>query len=122
MRWGVQLAAISILFVGLLVGSAVVLEAGLVRVGWVYVVVLAPMLPLLILPIVAVRYLRTTDELRRKIMSEGLAFGFVATIIALLGLGLLQLAGVANPSWAIVLVLHFGAGALGLVVAARRYV
>lgn len=62
-------------------------------------VALVPMIPALFLPIVIVRYLRTLDEMQRKIQLEGLGFAFGGTAILTFGYGFLENVGFPHLSF-----------------------
>lgn len=65
---------------------------------WRYVVALLPMIPGLFLAFGIVRIFAQIDEMERRILLEAVAFSFIFTLIFLLSVGLLGLAGVPQPS------------------------
>ena len=92
-----------VLYIGLLtvtVFLAPSLEAPL----WRYIVALLPMIPGLFIAVGLVRVIGKLDELERQILLEAAAFGFIFTLILLLSFVLLEIAGVAQPSTASIMI------------------
>lgn len=86
-----------ILYIGLL-AVAVNLVPEMASSPWRYVVALLPMIPGLFLAFGIVRTFAKIDEMERRILLEAVAFSFIFTLIFLLSVGLLGLAGVPQPS------------------------
>jgi hypothetical protein len=85
-----------ILYIGLLALAMTMVE-NFPQSPWRYAVALSPMLPGFFLAAGVVRMVIKLDELSRKVILESLAIGFAATMILLLGLGLLEAAGMESP-------------------------
>ena len=60
---------------------------------------LLPIVPVLGFPWVMLRYVRTRDELQRRMQLESVTFGFVASALATFTYGFLQKAGLPEVSW-----------------------
>lgn len=86
-----------ILYIGLL-AVAVSLVPEMQNTPWRYVVAVLPMVPGLFLAIGIIRLTTQIDEMERRILLEAVAFSFVLTLLLLLTIGLLGLAGVPQPS------------------------
>jgi hypothetical protein len=114
-------------FVAWMVGYAVVLVAvlTLADVGgqspWRYALAALPALPAAGVAWAVLRHVRRIDEYQRRILLEGLAFGFASAMLAAITLGLLAAAGLvlAAAPWII-----YGVGmvswAIASAVAGRR--
>ena len=81
-----------VLYIGLLAFSMSWLK-GHPGSAWRYGVALTPMLPGMWIAVGVVRAIQKLDELERRILLEGLAVAFLGTLILVLSLGFLQLAG-----------------------------
>lgn len=89
--------------------------------AWVYLMALVPVVPALIALFAYVGFLRTLDEMQRKIQFEAFSFGFGATALFTLTYGLLQEAGLPQTNWVTIpsfMVLFWWAG---YTLARRRY-
>ncbi len=86
-----------VLYLGLLYLSVTWLE-GNPDSPWRIPVALLPMLPGMVIAVGIVRAILQLDELQRKILLEGIAVSFASTLILVMSLGLLGMAGVAQPS------------------------
>ena len=60
---------------------------------WRFVIALAPMVPGIWIAIGVVRAIQQLDEMERLILLEGIAVSFMGTLILVLSLGFLQMAG-----------------------------
>lgn len=88
------------------------------------VIACAPILPFIAFLYQYIRYLRSTDELERRVQLEALAIAFPTTLVGLMLLGLLQLA-IPLPEhdwsyrhiWSFLPALYFGSVA----IAWRKY-
>lgn len=89
--------------------------------AWRFPLAIAPILPFVFGILVYVRYLRSVDELQRKIALEALAIAFGASAAITFGYGLLQVAGLPAVNWSFVWVVMGGCWILGGVYADRRY-
>jgi hypothetical protein len=79
------------------------------------------MIPLALVPLIVLRFVRRADELWRRIHLEALAFAFPAGLLVATGYGFMQLAGVAVANWIWVLPLFLTNWAIGLSLARVRY-
>jgi hypothetical protein len=61
---------------------------------WRFMVALLPMIPGVFIALGVVRAILRLDELERKILLEGMAISFTLTLILVLSMGLLGLAGI----------------------------
>jgi hypothetical protein len=61
--------------------------------AWRYGVALTPMLPGIWLAVGVVQAIQKLDELDRRILLEGMAMSFMGTLVLVLSLGFLQMAG-----------------------------
>jgi hypothetical protein len=66
--------------------------------GWRNLVALLPMIPGLFLVFGIVRAIQRLDELSRKIILDSVAVSFMATLILVISLGYLGLAGLVQPN------------------------
>lgn len=66
--------------------------------AWRYGVALLPMLPGVWMAVGVLRSIQELDELERLILLEGIAVSFMGTLILVLSLGLLQIAGMPPVS------------------------
>ena len=64
-----------------------------------YFIAVLPMLPTLGVPIAAVCYCRTLDELELRKQLESVTFGFMVTAIVTFTYGFLQYAGLPDVNW-----------------------
>jgi hypothetical protein len=60
---------------------------------WRYVVALSPMIPGVWIAVGVVRAIKKLDELERSVLLEGVAVSFVGTLILVMSLGFLEIAG-----------------------------
>jgi hypothetical protein len=81
-----------ILYIGFLAVSMNWLDANPDS-SWRYAVALTPMLPGIWIAIGTLRAIQKLDELERLVLLEGVAVSFMGTLILVLSLGFLQLAG-----------------------------
>jgi len=81
-----------ILYTGLLLFAANWLESN-PESTWRFVVALLPMIPGIAIAIGVMRAILQLDELERKVLLEGMAVSFVCTLILVLSMGLLGMAG-----------------------------
>ena len=81
-----------VLYIGLLAISIRWME-GHQDSAWRYAIALTPMLPGIWIAAGIVRAIQKLDELERRILLEGMAVSFMGTLMLVLSLGLLQLAG-----------------------------
>jgi hypothetical protein len=88
---------------------------------WKYVIALLPVLPVLWVPVAAVRLFREVDELQKQIQLEALAFGFISAAGLTFTYGFLQNAGLPELSWIWVFPVMDICWVVGLVAARRRY-
>ena len=63
---------------------------------WRFPVALLPMIPGVLIALGVVRAIMKLDELERKILLEGMAISFTCTLILVLSMGLLGMAGFAQ--------------------------
>jgi len=63
---------------------------------WRYVIVLLPMVPGVWLALGVVNAISKLDEMERRILLEAAGFAFAVTIVLMLGMGFLSLAGVPS--------------------------
>jgi hypothetical protein len=89
--------------------------------SWRLPAALSPLVAVLILAWIAIRRVARLDELRRKIVTEALAFAFIAMAISLLTYGFLDEAGLPalDPWW--VWLGMSGFWGLGWLLSWRRY-
>ena len=122
-RWGLPIAASLLIVVYFAVRA--LLESPSIRPPLRTLIALAP-LPFFVWFLLSFhRAVRALDELQQRIQLESLAFAFPTTLMILMTLGLLQVAGIAlSPAdWSyrhilqIAIVLYF----LGITFARRRY-
>ena len=66
---------------------------------WRYVVVLAPVVPLVFVAWAVIRLMRESDELQRRIGLEAMATAFAIGSLLTFGYGMLQIAGAPAVSW-----------------------
>ena len=121
-RYQVKLAAAVAAYVLLLVGAVVLLlgfpdAPGLLRGA----ISLAPMVPAVIMCMLAAKQIRAADELQARIQLEGLGFAFALTALATFSYGFLQTAGAPALSWFFVWPFMALMWILGVQVAKRRY-
>jgi hypothetical protein len=88
---------------------------------WRYPVALAPVVPCLGVVRAALRFLRGSDELVRRIQLEALAFAFAAGSLLTFSYGFLQLVGLPEASWLMVWPVYAGCWLVGSLLASRRY-
>ena len=87
----IEMAAWMALYVALLFGSIYALKGHSAMWHPLYVAIaLLPMLPLFGVLNLSMRKFRAADELQKKIIAEGIMFGFGVTAILTLSLGFLQ--------------------------------
>jgi hypothetical protein len=86
-----------------------------------YVIILAPVVPLLIALLVFMRWLRNVDEFERKLNFEAFGFSLATTGIITLTLGFLERAGFPDTPLMLVPMLMIFLWGLGLVIARKRY-
>jgi len=89
--------------------------------SWRYLVALLPVLPLLPIPWAALVFIRSMDELQRRIHLESFAFAFVATALTTFTYGLLQNVGLPDVNWMFVWPVLATFWVLGLLIARRKY-
>jgi hypothetical protein len=80
------------LYVGSLAFASYWMEA-FPQSSWRYIVALLPMAPGIFIALGVVRAILKLDELERKVLLEGMAISFALTLILVLSMGLLGLAG-----------------------------
>ena len=88
---------------------------------WKYGIAVLPMVPMLFVLVVVLRYFRGIDELQRKIQLEALAFAFTVTVGLTLSYGFLQNAGLPQLSCIWVGAAMGLLWAVGEALARRRY-
>jgi hypothetical protein len=88
---------------------------------WKYAIAVFPVLPVLWVPVAAVRFFREMDELQKQMHLEALAFGFVGAGVLSLTYGFLQNGGLPEVSWVWVWPVMCVCYVVGLVAAQRRY-
>ena len=81
-----------VLYIGTIVFSMIWLESNPGS-SWRYAVALTPMLPGIWIAIGVVRAIQKLDEMERLVLLEGIAVSFMGTLILVLSLGFLQIAG-----------------------------
>lgn len=86
-----------------------------------YALALLPIIPLLFVPLVILRFFRTIDELQQRIQLEALAFAFASSAVVTFALGLLQGEGLRRLKWIWVYPIMYVLWVIGLVIARRRY-
>lgn len=86
-----------------------------------YLVALLPMIPLALVPVIVLRFVRRMDELWRRIHLEALAFAFPVGVLIATSYGFLQLAGLPVANWIWVWPLFLASWGLGLSLARARY-
>ncbi len=86
-----------IVYAGFLLFSTTWLEAN-PESRWRIPVALLPMIPGIVIAFGMVRAILQLDEMQRKIMLEGTAISFAGTLILVLSLGLLSIAGIDPPN------------------------
>ena len=86
-----------------------------------WVVALAPNLLALAVVLVYLRFLRTADELVRRIQMEGLAFGFGVGAVLAMGYQLLERAGAPDLSFSDLAGVMMFAFVVGVARANRQY-
>jgi hypothetical protein len=89
--------------------------------GWRYVIILAPVLPLLAALLVFMRWLRQVDEFERKLNFEAFGFSMAVTMIITITLGFLERAGFPHIDLIWIPPLMIFLWGLGLTLARRRY-
>jgi len=89
--------------------------------AWRFPLAIAPILPFIYGIVGYVRYLRSVDELQRRIALEALAIAFGASAAITFGYGLLQIAGLPEINWSFVWAVMGGCWILGAIYADRRY-
>jgi predicted ferric reductase len=89
--------------------------------NWRYVIVLAPVVPLLIALGVFMRWLRQVDEFERRLNFEAFGFSLGITFIITLTLGFLERAGFPRLDLIWVPIMMIGLWGFGLAIARRRY-
>jgi hypothetical protein len=122
-RWGLPLSALVLILIYFAVRA--LLEGPAIRPPLRTVIALAPV-PFFVLFLFSFhRAVRQLDEMQQRVQLEALAIAFPTTLLILMTLGLLQVAGIAlSPAdWSyrhvlqIAIVLYF----LGVMFAQRRY-
>ncbi|MCQ4257851.1 hypothetical protein [Stutzerimonas stutzeri] len=119
-RFLVHLSLTMVLYLSVLVISTHLLanvQDGTLR----NVLALLPVLPLIALATVVIRYVRNLDELAQKVHLEGLAVGFVGTALITFSYGFLETAGFPRLSMFMVWSLMAPLWAAGSFFAWRRY-
>ncbi len=86
-----------------------------------YLVAIMPVFPALMVPVAVVNFVRSMDELQRRIQLEGLAFAFTLTAVLTMAYGFLENAGLPQLSWTLVWPLMGFLWAVGTYMARRRY-
>jgi hypothetical protein len=86
-----------------------------------YPLVLTPILPLLFVPLIVLRFFRAIDELQQRIHMEALAFAFAGSAVVTFAFGLLQGEGLPTLRWIWVYPIMCLLWGIGLLVARRRY-
>ncbi|MGO9864079.1 MAG: hypothetical protein ACLPLR_10755 [Terriglobales bacterium] len=86
-----------------------------------YPLALAPVVPLLFLPFVVLRFFRAMDELQQRIHLEALAFAFASSAVVTFAYGLLQGEGLRPLKWIWVYPIMCVLWVIGLFTARRRY-
>lgn len=104
-----------ILFVGLCALGAAWRRTHTAQEGLDAAISLLPILPGIFLALGVIQRLRALDELKRKIAYESVAVSFVLTLLLALSLGMLGLAGLAQPND--ILIALF----MGVVLALAKY-
>ena len=89
--------------------------------AWAFLAALLPLGPAAVFAWSYARLTRRSDELRRRIVQEALAFGFVAALFAALLGAALEAGGAPRFHWAWMAGALVLAAAVGLVRANRRY-
>jgi hypothetical protein len=122
-RYGLELVAWLALYGVLLIGSLAILDRNLV--AWMpgrAILGLSPMIAGFGVLNLMMRRYRAQDELQKKIMAEGIMFGFGATAILTFSYGFLQrTAGFPDVSYFYVWPVLAGSWGIGNALAFRRY-
>jgi hypothetical protein len=122
-RYNLELTLWFVLYAVLLVGSLTLLDRHVVE--WTparIVLGLSPMIAAFGILNLSMRKYRSQDELQKKIMSEGIVFGFGATAILTFSYGFLQrTAGFPDVSWFFVWPVLAATWVIGGWIARRRY-
>jgi uncharacterized membrane protein (DUF485 family) len=109
-----------VLYIGLLAFSINWLETNLES-SWRIPVSLLPMVPGVYIAFGVVRAILQIDELQRKILLEGIAISFSATLVLLMSLGLLGIAGVPQLNEVYIALFMVVMWLIGKLWATRRY-
>ena len=109
-----------VLYIGFL-ALAVARVPGMESSFWRYTLALLPMAPGLFLTLGILRAVASLDEMERRILLEAAAFGFILTLILLLSVGLLGLAGMEQPSPVIISAVMCFLLLIGKLLGNRRY-
>jgi hypothetical protein len=82
-----------VLYIGFLIFSMNWLDRHPNQSAWRYGIALTPMIPGIWIAIGIVRAIQKLDEMERLVLLEGIAASFMGTLLLVLSLGFLQLAG-----------------------------
>ena len=88
---------------------------------WKYIIVALLVFPALLFPAAQMRYFRAMDELQRKIMLEGTAFGFILAAMVTLAYGLMEPLGLRHLPLTQVWTVMWICWTVGVSVAYVRY-
>jgi hypothetical protein len=119
-RYIVELTGAMVVYAIALTASMLVLKRFPTAPGR-YLVALIPVLPMMAVPIVVLRFVRRADELWRQIHLEALAFAFPLGLLLTSAYGFLQIAGLPGANWTWIWPVFGACWALGLTVARARY-
>jgi hypothetical protein len=89
--------------------------------GWRYVIALLPMIPGVWLALGMVKAISKLDEMERRILMEAAGFAFTVTMVLMLGLGFLSLAGLPSLNGVYIAGIMALLWMIGKVLGNRRY-
>jgi len=89
--------------------------------SWRLIVALLPMAPAFWLGLGAVRAISRLDELERKNLMDGMAFSFAVTLLLMVSLGFLNLAGFPTPNGSMIALLMVILWLVGKLWSRRMY-
>lgn len=119
-RYTRQLVGSMVVYAIVLVGSILIVKAN-PSAWWRFLVILAPVAPVITAVLAVVDRMRTLDELQQRIQLEALAFAFGTTAVLTFSYGFLEGVGLPHLDWTFVLPLMSALWGIGLLVANRRY-
>ena len=118
--FGAQFGLAMALYAILLLGVAVFIRAN-PQTPWRFVFAVLPVLPGIYAAWTVSQEIARRDELRQKIQLEALSMAFGASVLVALTIGLLDMAGVAQPNGAWYVPIMMGLWGLGQWIAIRKY-